>query len=149
MIEQHEQDQKRPRTIYTFGYTGSTPRALVAHLEETGALLVDIRMSPYSRVPAWGGRSLRERVGPTRYMGLPAFGNVNYKGGPIVLCRPDMGLTALRPVLATRAVILLCACADYRMCHRLTAALYLQAELGGPIVHLPGKSQEPREGVRE
>lgn len=131
-------------TIYTFGYTGSSHAVLEAHLQNTGALLVDIRMSRRSRNHAWREAALWEVFDHSWYLPLSALGNVNYRnGGPIALYEPADGLAQLRPILARRPVILLCACADYQTCHRLTAALYLQAHLGGEVVHLPATAPDP------
>ena len=125
--------------LFTYGYAGGKPEDLQSFLEETGALLVDIRMSPRSKMAQWTGQALRERFGTT-YLHLPQLGNLNYaNGGPIKLANPAQALDRLRPILAERSIILLCACYDWQRCHRLTAATFLADELGCEVEHLPGR----------
>ncbi|HEX8221822.1 MAG TPA: hypothetical protein VF914_21720 [Chloroflexia bacterium] len=127
-------------TIYTFGYTGSSPEDLKGYMQALDAILVDVRMSPYSRAPHWTGASLRVQVGDDRYIGCPQLGNRNYnKPGPIELFAPEIGLRMVRALLQHYPVILLCGCQDVVTCHRKVAADYLACELGADVVHLPTK----------
>lgn len=125
-------------TIYTLGYMASTPDALAAYVDQHDALLVDIRYAPYSRNPNWGGPALRGRFG-ARYVACRAYGNVNFRGGPIQLDDPDAAVRQLGPLLERQNVVLLCCCSNPSTCHRKVAAEHLSAATGAPVVHLPGK----------
>lgn len=132
-----------PNKVYTWGYTGSKPADILAYVDALGALLVDIRFSPQSRVPHWSGRALEELVGPARYTHLKALGNENYRtGGEIGLHDPEAAAVHLAAVVERRPVILLCACEDWRLCHRAVAAAYLSFKLGTHVEHLPGRFSE-------
>ena len=81
--------------IFTFGYLGRSPDDLAAILAERGAMLVDIRFQPRSRVPAWNGGRLAARFGDA-YLHLPQLGNRNYRtGGPVELADYPAGRAAL------------------------------------------------------
>lgn len=133
-------------TIFTAGYTGSTPEDLWSYAHALKALIVDVRLSARSRVPHWNGARLEARLGSTDYWHMPEFGNLHYKtpGAPIVLNDPDAGLAAMLPVLAVQPVILLCGCA-YKAratCHRLVVADLLAEATGASVVHLPTRFSE-------
>src|SRR5579864_5001696 len=104
--------------IYTAGYGSqkSIPK-FAEFMERTGSLLVDVRFRPASRNPNWSRSWLQKRFG-SEYLWLKALGNVNYKnGGPIELLDPEAALVILAPIIATRPLLLLCACKDHRECH--------------------------------
>lgn len=145
--------------IYTWGYIASSYDDLRAYLRATGALLVDVRLSPYSRLPLWHGDAIQRAVQPCDYIHVAALGNVNYKGGgPIRLRDPEAGYrriaAMLERTLEPRDIILMCACYDATTCHRKTAAEYLAnsfAHLKPEIVHLPNRFsmwQAPEETVK-
>src|SRR3989304_1754216 len=46
--------------LYTLGYTGLKPETILAAAEYLNALIVDIRISPLSRVPHWNQAHLRQ-----------------------------------------------------------------------------------------
>jgi len=100
-------------------------------------VICDIRYAPASRHPQWHKHQLAQLFG-TRYQHVQALGNRNYKnGGPIELADYEVGKQVIAEMLATgQSVILMCACKDVAMCHRLTAAEQLAADLGVPITHL-------------
>lgn len=121
--------------IYTIGYSGWKPEQLAAKVEELGALLVDVRFSPRSRVPQWTKKSLCELVGAENYVHCKNLGNENYKsGGPIKLLNPDAAIASLRDV--QRPLILLCGCKDHTICHRADAATVLAEAFGVAVTHL-------------
>jgi len=130
-------------TIYTVGYQATTPDALLATVDELGALLVDIRYSPWSPAPQWRKTALAELVGTDRYLWLQDLGNVLYKQGGIKLLAPEAAAERLRPILASQPILLLCACRNVDYCHRLPAAAYLSEALGATIEHLAGTKPEP------
>src|SRR5207249_9984113 len=82
--------------VYPCGY--SQDGALIHHLMERDdkMLLIDTRMRPRSRVPAWNEQALRARYGKRYRWAGEYLGNRNYKnGGPIVLACPDTGIRGL------------------------------------------------------
>jgi uncharacterized protein (DUF488 family) len=129
-------------TIYTVGYLGMQPEALLAHVERLGALLIDVRYVAWSRAPRWRPTALKQLVGESNYLWLKALGNVNYRsGGPVQLADPASVVEQVRAILHERPVILLCACSDIATCHRRDAALYLAAQCGAPVVLTPDAEQ--------
>lgn len=129
-------------TIYTYGYTGRKPEELKRYVRELGALLVDVRYSPASRVPQWTRNGLIMLVGRDNYRHERGLGNVNYKlGGPIELADPEPSVEALAGILMFAPVILLCACARLDTCHRAMVADLLARRTGSEIVHLPVREE--------
>jgi hypothetical protein len=123
-------------TLYTFGYAKATVEDLQKLVQEKDWWLVDIRMSPRSRQARWNMGSLKSQIGDN-YIHAPAFGNKNYKsGGVIELADPELGLQIVSKLLATKPVILMCACGDVNHCHRLTAAEYVVARRDVKLIHL-------------
>lgn len=134
-------------TLFTYGYTGSTPDDLRAFAETLDATIADIRYSPRSRVPRWDGRSLAAQF-PGRYLSVTALGNANFKGtGPIKIASPETGLAIVHGLLEHRSVILLCACTDVALCHRSPVARWLSQQLGVPFEHLPKKFSRRRKSA--
>lgn len=122
-------------TIYTAGYAGWTPDALRAAAWEVGAMLFDIRMNPTSTRAEWRKAALRQTFG-SGYLHMPALGNRNYHGGPIALAAPERALSIAQAHLERTPIILLCACREWRSCHRRDAADYLARHLGASVEHL-------------
>lgn len=132
-------------TLYTIGYAN---RAEWEHLSQLmqahHRLLVDIRYVPYSRAyPDFCRQRLHLRYNVTeqehlpvgervvRYVWYQSLGNRNYnQNGPIQLDHPEPGVQHVVAALLTRRdVILLCACADERRCHRTLVAQLVQDAL--------------------
>jgi len=122
--------------VYTVGYIGRTMADIALILRETKGVLFDIRFSPHSRNPVWELSALRKRFG-FRYRHVPAFGNKNYRSGPIEIADFEAGLQAIQK--SGRPVILMCACKNYEQCHRKTIADKLKA-LGFSVEEIPRKS---------
>lgn len=133
-------------TLYTAGYTGSTPEKLLAAAERLKALIVDVRLMPYSKwAPHWNKKALIETWGD-RYVHVEALGNLNYKGdmgeGVIVLKDAETGTTHLARLLADQPAIILCACKDHHKCHRSTVAQEMGERYNVQVVHLSGSDLE-------
>lgn len=111
-------------TIYTLGYSGRKAKDIKHIAEELDAVVFDIRYSPRSRNPDFSGKRLRELLAE-RYQHIRAFGNSNYRSGPIALVDFDAGLEAIRQ--SEKPVILMCVCKDAVICHRTTIAEHLRA----------------------
>jgi hypothetical protein len=126
--------------IFTIGYLDHcTLPDLAGYCALFGALCVDIRFTAYSANPTWRQPHLVQVLGEDYYY-CQALGNKNHRtaGAAIALFAPVRGLRELRPILATRPVILLCACREWEQCHRKLAAEVLASEFHLPIEHLPG-----------
>lgn len=125
--------------LYTIGYSGWTLDDLSGEIvERLDAMLIDIRMQPWSRRPEWQKRSLLDHFGAGRYLHDPRLGNSNYNNDkPIQLAAPDKAVGAIKAMLTKWPIVLMCGCRDWHTCHRTVAAEYLAEQLGGlEIVHL-------------
>jgi uncharacterized protein (DUF488 family) len=130
------------QTVYTAGYSGRSLAALRQLAETLDATIFDVRFSPRSRHPQFSGPRLAEVLGE-RYVHVPAFGNRNYKGGPVEIVDYEAGraLVAAHP----RPVILLCVCRDPATCHRTVIARRLAGQ-GFLVRELdePPRAAQPR-----
>ena len=130
--------------LYTLGYALWTAEALYHTVTDLDAVLVDVRLTPWSPKPGFSRAALAKMLGD-RYRHNPSFGNVNYNrpGEPIQLRHPELGLTGVEPLLRERAVILMCGCRDLKTCHRLTVANVVASALGVVVEHLepPGNTE--------
>jgi uncharacterized protein (DUF488 family) len=125
--------------IYTLGY-GKVLRARVVYrvVSDQNLLLVDVRLSPRSRLGDWQGGFLVGLFGP-RYIHVPEFGNINYKGdGPIKIKDLAAGYARVQAHLVDGrpGVVLLCGCGNVQTCHRKVVAEYLATQTGLPVQHL-------------
>lgn len=120
--------------IYTTGYTGKKPDDLRLMIARMRATLIDIRLSPNSRVSQWRRESLALLLGDS-YVNIKSLGNENYKnGGEIRIFNFALGYSLLHSYLEGD-VILMCACKDYSTCHRREIADRLKA-LGHQVEEL-------------
>lgn len=127
------------RTIYTIGYSTTTPQELKKLVEDTDSYLVDTRLVPYSKQPIWRKDALKELVGKDRYAWLGKWlGNLNYKnGGNIWIADMQTGLNILERGLKLKNVILLCGCKNVAKCHRLILAeAAIEKFVGVEVKHL-------------
>ena len=102
---------------------------LLAILNQTGGVLLDIRYSPRSRRPGFS-RSGFERAIGDRYAHLPELGNVDYKGDTITISDPEVGLEVVRQIAEEidGPIFLMCACEDAVNCHRSDVGGWLREE---------------------
>lgn len=122
--------------IYTAGYTATKPHNLLLTAQRLNAVIVDVRISPNSRVPHWRKAALQQLLGD-RYTHVPEYGNTAYRStGRIELKDPPTAAAKIGRILATHNVILLCACQHVETCHRLDAANHLHTITQAPIHHL-------------
>lgn len=111
--------------VFTAGYLGHRVADLEQAVLELGALVVDIRHVPHSRVPEWDGEALAARLGDN-YRRLPHWGNVNKgTGKAIELVNPVGGLMRVLCWAKERPLILLCCCQNFAECHRSVCAALL------------------------
>jgi len=122
--------------IYSFGYGGKKPEDVVKLVDRTGALLLDVRLSPNSRNPMWNGSSIKNLLGD-RYIHARGFGNENYKGGPVKLHDPEMELMCVQGAFTQGvSIILMCVCKSHARCHRKDVAEFIHERTGKEIVIL-------------
>ena len=132
--------------IYTWGYGGRALADLRSVRDSLKAVIVDTRLSPFSRDPQWMRPALEAEFG-TDFVWCSEFGNVNYKfpNRPTKLKAPTQGLARLHGLVSeARPPLLICMCRKIEDCHRLDVATFLAAQLGAEIVHLSGAAVKPR-----
>lgn len=123
-------------TIYTIGYENRTMAELVDEANRLKAVVVDVRMRPFSRWSDWTKGRLEDLLGE-RYRWVKGFGNENYAGGPIDLSDPEEGLEEIADLIKKgRNVLLLCYEADPGRCHRTLVAELIAERFGCTIEHL-------------
>jgi uncharacterized protein (DUF488 family) len=121
--------------IYTLGYNAWSREAVAAKIGDLGAWLVDIRFSPRSARQGFDQRALRADF-PT-YVWVQELGNQAFKeGGAIRLLDPRRGVERVVELLASRPVVLACACRLVESCHRRVAADLVATATRLPLVHL-------------
>jgi hypothetical protein len=117
--------------IYLMGYGGHAPARLSTIVEQLGAVVFDIRLSPTSQDERWRGEALSELLGE-RYIGNPAWGNKNrFNGGKIEIMDWKVGLQRFKLYCGDRrpaAAILLCGCRSITECHRAVVGRRLAVE---------------------
>ena len=129
--------------VFTWGYSGRSVDELATIRSERGALIVDTRYSPRSRVPVWNREPLENRFGAD-YAWIGEFGNVNYWNSDraIELMNPAAGAKRLSDLVRDdRPPILICACPDIAVCHRAQVATFLKERFGWEVEHLPAGSK--------
>lgn len=127
-------------TLYTAGYTGVSPADLHTATVQLGAILADIRLSPFSRNSDYHKPALIERFN-TAYVHIPQLGNLNYKndlGDGIMLKDVERGTLEVAKLLRVQPVILLCACKHHTTCHRTTAAREMEDRYQVEVIHITG-----------
>lgn len=133
------------KMIYTLGYTGLNMEAIKAKVEALDAYLIDIRLMPFSRVPVWRGANFAKEL-KDRYIHAKSMGNVNYKGGPMLIQSIADGIRLVGKILPHNNVVLMCACADHTTCHRSVVADLLNDALGADVTHLAKGDIMPDDG---
>lgn len=129
-------------TLFTFGYSGRGLSELSAYAQMLNALVLDIRIQPYSQMATWRKDNLKAYFGKN-YLHLEHLGNINYLGGEIEIKNLEVGFSILAKQLAQQNVVLLCGCGDHRSCHRSTVATHAQTALNVQVVHLPDQENYP------
>ena len=125
-------------TIYTPGYSKREAAATLERLMRLPrVLLVDVRYQPVcSFTPQWNRASLAGRYGQ-RYVWERRLGNLHYRSRdlPIQLA-PGYHYAideTVRLLRAGTSLVLLCACANERACHRSYVAKLIQDGLPVPL----------------
>ena len=113
--------------LLTIGYSGWPIYRMMESLQKNEVtVLADIRYSPSSRNPLYRKEKLAEITTGygLRYVHIDALGNLNYaKGGPTLLKDSVVGVNEVLALIdAGEQVALMCACNNWRNCHRREAA---------------------------
>lgn len=126
--------------IYATGYTGKTVDQLASIASKLGAIVVDIRYSPYSRNPEWNRNNLMRILG-SGYIHCQPLGNSNYKNGDeIIISDYERGREIVKRL--DSPVLLLCMCKSPKGCHR-TDVLAMFAMDGFEVEEYTEKPDEP------
>ena len=128
--------------IYTAGYSGRSPQGLIEAFKKASiGLVIDVRLSPFSRLPQWNREELAHalEIGGMRYQHARGLGNPWYPKGRSVSIqqgreilakfRAHLGsdpgaknslqwLVSLLQQPPASGVVLLCACPASSRCHR-------------------------------
>src|SRR5882762_4591587 len=136
-------------TIYTFGYGGRQVQTLAALVALHEAILIDVRLKPWTKQPGWSLGELK-MVFTDRYHWVQALGNTNFeKGGKVRLKDEKKGIGLLvQMVRAGESPILLCGERDPSGCHRSVIANLVAKLTGATVVHLPISLGIPAEPLR-
>ncbi len=135
-------------TLYTMGYTGRTPEEIAQTAIGAKATVVDIRLSPRSRVYQWQGATLRSflEARGVAYVHIPDLGNLNYRtSGKVDLKDPENGAEALFRLLNSGNCIILCVCKELAGCHRDDVAQLMNRDYGISVQHLTQRKDETHE----
>lgn len=105
-------------------YNFPTAIGLVEKVRGLNAVLVDIRLNPYSKRPEWQQSELWEMCqrNGVEYLHIPELGNVNYAqaGQPIKIKNLAGGIGQLTKLLETQNIMLMCGGKNLETCHRKT-----------------------------
>ncbi len=122
--------------LYSAGYQRLDLAAFVAFVQREDLTVADVRLKPVSRNFKWNKNALTTLLGD-RYVWIEELGNLNYKGGPIVLKDEATGMATLWTLLnREQPVVVLCVCADPAICHRTVVTTQLEAA-GVLVLPLP------------
>ena len=113
-----------PERIFTTGYAGKDVGDLKPMIETFDAILIDIRFAPYSQVTYWRKVYLKTLLG-SRYLHVPNLGNRTYKEDKITIQNLELGLETILNL--RKNLVLMCACSEFRECHRAVIAEELAA----------------------
>jgi len=126
-------------SIIPYGYAASNIAELEQLMRDERTYLVDIRLSPQSRIQAFTKPMLEARF-PKHYIHMPELGNINYRSPEqgIQIASPVRGIERLvRGIRQGYTLVLMCGCRDYESCHRRTVVELLKRALPEVGVTMP------------
>ena len=104
------------RKVYMWGYQGHEVSDLEKLVEQSGAVVFDIRYSANSMNARWR-KSHLSLILQANYQHVPELGNINYRNGnEIVIANLEAGIQRIEN--SDRPVLLVCVCKDRIGCHR-------------------------------
>jgi len=137
--------------IFTFGYGGRQVATLAAFVAEFHAVVIDVRLKPWTKQPGWSLSDLKAVFAEEYHWWGRSLGNLNFKGGTVKLADEKKGMKKLVALMrAGIAPILLCAEQSPDSCHRTMIAEKLAALTGdAQVIHLPFITDSPTDRVDE
>ncbi len=132
------------KTILTIGYRQGNAEELLTHFTGLGMPLADIRRRAGSRFKREYNLSRLKKRFVQQYCRLKQLGNENYPHKPFVLVDQEDGLEKAISLFSQKGhgIILMCACADWRDCHRAHVAdLLLERLPAAQVIHIHGDGQ--------
>lgn len=124
------------RTIFTIGYSQKNAATTLLERTKQGVTILDIRLKPVCR---WNPQFDKKWLQRTfeHYHHIPELGNLHYRGGDVLLADIKLGMAKALSFLETEDILLLCACREWRDCHRHTVStLLLNHDHTLSVVHL-------------
>jgi uncharacterized protein (DUF488 family) len=109
--------------FYTTGYAGKEINDLKSMLGALDAVLVDVRFSPTGETMRWRAVYLKTLL-REKYRHLPQLGNRASGESKAQIQNLDLGIKIL--VSFNSNAVLMCECADRKVCHRLVIAQELR-----------------------
>lgn len=109
--------------FYTTACAGKDINDLKPMLDRLGAVLVDVRFSPTSEVMRWRQIYLKTLL-REKYHHVPQLGSRAFREGRNQIQNLDLGIRILLSFNSN--AILMCGCADLKMCHRRVIAQELR-----------------------
>jgi hypothetical protein len=137
--------------LYDLGYIGCNLPDLKAAVSATGATLLDIRFSPYSKNPTWNRNNLVATFGD-QYVYCHSLGNVNYKlvgMDNVKFVDLEKGIIMICGLLQKGPVIVMCACKDVNHCHRLLAVLEYEKRTARGSTHIGPEDLKEMARIRD
>ena len=125
--------------LFTYGYNSHPIDGVLRHLASNGVRhVVDVRLKPFSRNPAYRQGPLRSFLTSAgiRYTHMPDLGNRNYKGGPVDLVDASKIVVLLELIEKEEGVCILCVCERSEDCHRRLISDTLQSTSAVEVVDL-------------
>jgi len=124
--------------LYTIGYTGLNPALILELAVKLDARVMDIRYSPWSKSEMWDYDNLKRAWGVRYYEHCQWLGNVNYSQPERGIHLSDVisGTYHIKGAVERRNVILMCACAEVKSCHRAVVAREMLQRYGVETIHL-------------
>jgi hypothetical protein len=136
--------------LYDLGYIGCNLPDLTAAVVATGATIVDIRFSPFSRNPTWNGSNLVKVFGD-QYVHCRSLGNQFYQMTGmenVKFVDLEKGLITIYGLLQKGPVFLLCVCRDVNRCHRLLAVQEYEKRTGQASTHIGPEDLKDMAGIK-
>ena len=114
-----ETASKQKNKFYTTSSAGKDINDLKPLLTTLDAVLVDIRLSPNSEVMFWQQIYLKTLL-REKYLHIPQLGNRAHQGNKATIHHLELGIKILTSLNSN--AVLMCQCADPKICHRLIIA---------------------------
>jgi hypothetical protein len=109
--------------FYTTAYAGKDINDLKPMLDRLDAVLVDVRFSPTSEIMRWRQIYLKTLL-REKYHHVPQLGNRSFREGRVSIQNLDLGIKILLSFNSN--AVLMCECADLKICHRHAIAQELR-----------------------